>query len=273
MTASNERQRSNKMEHPSNGRDPARTVLADKNEPNVSIKAVNWGRLLGYLKPYGGRMALALLALLLSSALGLAFPLVIVRLLDSATQVKSYGPLNTLAGLLVGLFLLQAIFSFVQSYLLTYIGEHIVYDLRTSLYTHLQRLSLDFYAARRVGEIVSRLSSDVTQMRTMLTTNITSLLSQVVMLIGSIVIVVMLNANLTLFILGLVPVLLLVAFVFGSRIQKVSTGVQDQLADSTTVAEEGLQGIRIVKSFGREAYESQRYGAAMDKTFRASLRM
>jgi ATP-binding cassette, subfamily B, bacterial MsbA len=72
-------------------------------------------------------------------------------------------------------------------------------------------------------------------------------------LIGSIVIVLTLNANLTLFILALVPVLLLVAFVFGSRIQKVSTDVQDQLADSTTVAEEGLQGVRVVKSFGREA--------------------
>jgi len=218
-------------------------------------------------------MALTVLALLLSSGLGLAFPLVIVRLLDSVTLIKSYWSLNALAGLLVGIFLLQAAFSFFQSYLLTYIGEHIVYDLRTSLYGRLQRLSLDFFAVRRVGEIVSRLSSDVTQMRSVLTTNVTSMLGQVVTLIGSIVIVVTLNASLTLFILGLAPVLLLVAFMFGSRIQKMSTGVQDQLADSTVVAEEGLQGIRVVKSFGREDYETQRYNAAMEKTFRASLRM
>ncbi len=124
-----------------------------------------------------------------------------------------------------------------------------------------------------MGEIVSRLSSDVTQMRTMLTTNLTMLLSQVVTLIGSIVIVLTLNARFTLFILALVPVLMLVAFVFGSRIQKGSTDVQDQLADSTVVAEEGLQGIRVVKSFGREDYETQRYDGAMQKTFRASLRM
>jgi ATP-binding cassette, subfamily B, bacterial MsbA len=261
------------MENRSNGRGPARAAPAAENETSLSLKSVNWRRLFGYLQPYMGRMALAILALLLSSGLGLAFPLVIVRLLDSVTQAKSYGSLNMLAGELVGLFLLQAAFSFVQSYLLTYIGEHIVYDLRTSLYNRLQRLSLDFYAVRRVGEIVSRLSSDVTQMRTMLTTNITSLLSQVVTLIGSIAIVLTLNANLTLFILGLVPVLLVVAFVFGSRIQKVSTSVQDQLADSTVVAEEGLQGVRVVKSFGREAYETQRYGAAMEKTFLASLRM
>ncbi len=187
-------------------------------------------------------MTLAILALLVTSGLGLAFPLVIVRLLESATQVKSYAPLNTLAGLLAGLFLVQAAFSFVQSYLLTYIGEHIVYDLRTSLYRHLQQLSLDFYANRRVGEIVSRLSSDVTQMRTMLTSNITTLLSQIVTLIGSVVIVLTLNTSLTLFILALVPVLLLVAFLFGSRIQKASTRVQDQLADSDRGGRGGLAG-------------------------------
>jgi ATP-binding cassette, subfamily B, bacterial MsbA len=261
------------MVNRSNGRRRARPAPAAEEEAALSLKSVNWRRLLAYLKPYSARMTLAILALLVSSGLGLAFPLVIVRLLDSVTQAKSYGSLNMLAVLLVGLFLLQATFSFVQTYLLTYIGEHIVYDLRTSLYKHLQRLSLDFFATRRVGEIVSRLSSDVTQMRSMLTTSITSLLSQVVALVGSIVIVVTLNAGLTLFILGLVPVLMLVAFVFGGRIQKISTKVQDQLADSTVVAEEGLQGVRVVKSFGREGYEIQRYDAAMEQTFRASLRM
>jgi subfamily B ATP-binding cassette protein MsbA len=218
-------------------------------------------------------MTLAILALLISSGFGLAFPLVIVRLLNSVTQAKSFAPLNNLAFLLVGIFLLQAAFSFFQTYLLAYIGEHIVYDLRTSLYNHLQQLSLDFYANRRVGDIISRLSSDVTQMRTMLTSNFTTLLSSIVTLVGAIVIVLTLNARLTLFILALVPAVLVVAFLFGSRIQKGSTRIQDQLADSTVVAEEGLQGIRVVKSFGREAYETQRYDTAMEKTFRASLQM
>ena len=250
-----------------------RSAFFDDKNPPVSFKAVKWDRLFGYLKPYWKRMTLAVLALLVSSGFGLAFPLVIVRLLDSVTKAKSYGPLNNLALLLIGIFLLQAVFSFVQTYLLTYIGEHIVYDLRNTLYTHLQELSLDFYALRRVGEIVSRLSSDVTQVRSMLTTNLTGLLSQVVSLIGSIVIVLTLNARLTLFILALAPVLIGVAFFFGSRIHKASVGIQDQLAGSTTVAEEGLQGIRVVKSFGRENFETQRYAGALEKTFRASLKM
>jgi subfamily B ATP-binding cassette protein MsbA len=257
----------------SNGRRHSRPAANNEKETPLSLKAVNWSRLFGYLKPYQGRMGLAILALLISSGFGLAFPLVIVRLLDSVTKSNNYGPLNTLALLLVGIFLVQAAFSALQSYVLAYIGEHIVYDLRTSLYSHLQELSLDFYAVRRVGDVVSRLSSDVTQMRTMLTSNITALLSQVLTLIGSIVIVLTLNARFTLFILALLPVIILVAYTFGRRIQKGSTHVQDQLADSTVVAEEGLQGIRVVKSFGRETYETQRYNGAMEKTFRASLQM
>jgi subfamily B ATP-binding cassette protein MsbA len=261
------------MDNHSNDHGPAPTGVSDEEKSRFSFKAVNWRRLFGYLKPYRGRMALAILTLLVSSGLGLAFPAVIVRLLDSVTQAKDYGPLNMLAGILVGLFLFQATFSFLQSYLLAFIGERIVYDLRTSLYTHLHELSLDFYSVRRVGDLVSRLSSDVTQMRNMLTNNLTSLLSQVLTLVGSIVIVLSMNARLTLFILAVAPVLILVAFVFGSRIHRSSTKIQDQLAASTVVAEEGLQGIRVVKSFGREEYESQRYNGAMEKTFLASLRM
>ena len=147
---------------------PDRFGTLDGNNPRVSLKAINWGRLLGYLKPYWGRMLLATLALLLSTGAGLAFPALIVRLLDSVTRARTLGPLNQLAGLLIAVFLFQATFNFLQSYLLAYIGERIVLDLRTSLYAHLQSLSLDFYANRRVGDLVSRLSSDVTQMRTML---------------------------------------------------------------------------------------------------------
>jgi len=250
-----------------------RPDMFKEKEPALSIKSVAWGRLLGFLKPYWRKMSLAILALLVSSGLGLAFPLVIVRLLDSVTSTKSFNLLNSLAGLLVAIFLVQAGFSALQNYLLAFIGEHIVYDLRASLYKKLQSLSLDFYSDRRVGDIVSRLSSDVTQMRSVLTSNLTTFLSTGLTLIGSIVIVLTINARFTLFILALAPVLILIAATFGRRIQKGSTQVQDQLAESTTVAEEGLQGIRVVKSFGREAYETQRYDTALEKTFKASLHM
>ncbi|MGA3240885.1 MAG: ABC transporter transmembrane domain-containing protein [Bryobacteraceae bacterium] len=257
----------------SNGNRRVRLTLPPDNNPPVSIKAINWLRLFAYLKPYRGRVALALAALLISTGLSLAFPMVIVRLLETVTHARSMGALNRLALLLVGIFLVQAAFSFLQSNLLVVIGEHIVCDLRTTLYNQLHRLSLDFYAGRRVGEMVSRLSSDVTQMRAVLTSNVSTLLSQSVSLVGALAIVVTINAHLTLFILALVPAVIGVAALFGRTLQKAGTGVQDQLAEATTVAEEALQGIRVVKSFGREQYEMDRYGNAIRKTFQAAVRM
>ncbi|QOY86012.1 ABC transporter ATP-binding protein [Paludibaculum fermentans] len=261
------------MLHRPGAHHPNRFAAPSENEPPVQLSTLPWKRLLAYLQPYRGRMAVAILALLGSSALGLAFPMVIVRLLDSATRTHSLSSLNGLALLLLGIFLTQAALSFLQSIMLAVIGENIVCDLRTTLYTHLHRQSLDFYSGRRVGEIVSRLSSDVTQMRTVLTSNITSLLSQSVSLIGALVIVLSINIQLSLFILALVPPLVLLVAFFGRRIQKSSTGLQDHLADATTVAEEALQGIRVVKSFGQEQHETTRYGAAARKALSASLRM
>jgi ATP-binding cassette, subfamily B, bacterial MsbA len=239
----------------------------------VALGSIDWPRLIGYLKPYRGRMAVAIVAMLISAGLGLSFPLIIVRLLDSVTRSRSLATLNSLALLLIGVFLAQATFSFLQSNLLATVGERIVRDLRTTLYRHLHAQSLEFFGARRVGEIVSRLSSDVTQMRTVLTSNVTSLLSQTVSVLGALAIVIRINVHLTLFIFALMPVLIAVAIVFGKRIQKASVGVQDDLAASTVVAEEALQGIREVKSFVREGYETERYEAAVQKAYRASLRM
>src|SRR4051794_2177926 len=245
----------------------------DETQTTESTTPVNWRRVISYLKPYKLRMTIVLIALLLSSAAALAFPLVIVRLLESVLRQRNMTQLNLLALALVGLFLFQSAVTFLQTYNLTYVGERIVLDIRTSLYERLQELSLDFYANRRVGEIVSRLSSDVTQVRAVLTNNLTQLLSSSVSLIGSIVIVFLLNPRLTLFILVLVPIIAVIAIVFGRSFQSLSTTVQDELANSTVAAEESLQGVRVVKSFAREGYEVDRYTRAMHRTFAVTLRL
>ncbi len=234
---------------------------------------VNWSRLLGFLGPYKLRMVIVVVALIFYSAIGLVFPLVIVQLLESVLRQKDMNQLNSIAAALVGLFLLQSAGSFLQGYNLTFIGERIVLDLRTMLYKHLQDLSLDFYANRRVGEIVSRISSDVTQVRAVLTNNVTQLLSQGLSLIGSVVIVFLLNPRLTIFILALAGVIAVIAIVFGRSFQNLSTRVQDELANATVTVEESLQGIRVVKSFTREDYEVNRYNSAMQRTFAASMRL
>jgi subfamily B ATP-binding cassette protein MsbA len=251
-----------------------RAAIGGQHTPDTTpISSVDWRRLFRFLVPYRWRMALAIFALAVYSLIGLAFPLVIVQLLDAVLKQHDQAQLAALALALVGLFSVQAAFGFLQSYTLSYVGEWVVLDLRTALYQHLHVLSLDFYASRRVGEIVSRISSDVTQVRAVLTNNITQLLSNLVTLIGAIVIVFLLNPRLVGFVLALALLIVGVATFFGRRFQRLSTTVQDELANATVAVEEGLQGIRVVKSFAREAYEVERYNAAMLRTLRAALRL
>ncbi|MCI0397197.1 MAG: ABC transporter ATP-binding protein/permease [Chloroflexi bacterium] len=248
----------------------------DSNTSDIALPAftaVSWQRLFSYLLPYKGWMALAMVTLALGNAINLAFPLVIVRLLDSVLQQHEATQLSKLALGLVGLFFLGAIFNLFQSYSLNYVGERIVIDLRTTLYRHLHNLSLDFFANRRVGELVSRLSSDVTQVRSVLTNNISQFLGSTISLVGSVVIVFLLNPRLVVFVLLLALVVVGVASLFGRIFTRWSTRVQDELASATVAVEEGLQGVRIVKSFTREAYEINRYHLAMQAMLNSSLRL
>ncbi len=163
--------------------------------------------------------------------------------------------------MLIALFCVQAVGGFVQTYLLGVVGERVVAQLRGELFGRLITLSLDFHASRRVGELISRLSSDVTLVRTMLTQTVTSLLSSIIGLVGSVMILFTLSPTLLLVVLLLAPALIAVAIVFGRPLQRVSTQVQDTIARSTTTAEEALSGIRVVKSYVREEWELERYDA------------
>ncbi len=252
----------------------SRRDARNKDAPDTPATPIRWRRLFGYLRPYVGQMALALLCLVISSGIGLVFPLQIVNLLQSALTIGgSYDSLNMLALGLLLLFVTQAVFTFAQGYLLSYIGERIVLDLRTTLYRQLNALSLDFYSTRRVGELTTRISSDVTQVRQLLTNNITSVIGQVINLVGSVVIVFTTNPRLTVFILILIPILMVVAIAFGTPLQRLTTKMNDLFAGSMADAEEGLQGIRIVRSFNREKYEIDRFETAQKKAFRTSLQV
>jgi subfamily B ATP-binding cassette protein MsbA len=234
---------------------------------------VPWARLLRYLRPNLRPFALALVGLVLSSLLGLAFPLIIAGITTEVVAGGDAGGLDRLIVLLLVLFSIQAVGSFLQSYLLGVVGERVVAQLRGDLFGRLVTLSLDFHASRRVGELVSRLSSDVTLVRTMLTQTITSLLSAVIGLVGSVIILFTLSPTLLFIVLLLAPALIAVAIVFGRPLQRVSTQVQDTIARSTTTAEEALSGIRVVKSYNREAWELERYDADLRTTVATGSRL
>jgi subfamily B ATP-binding cassette protein MsbA len=251
----------------------SRTAPIALEETDARPTRPPWRRLLAMLGPQRWRIAGALAGLVLSSAVGLAFPLLIGQEIGQVLALQDYSRLNVFALALLGLFALMAVGSFLQTYFLGVIGEQVVYDLRTQLYRRLITLSLDFFGRHRTGELVSRLSSDVTLVRALVTTNITTLLGTGIGLAGSLVIVFMLNSSLTLFMLALLPVVVGVALALGRPLERMSAQVQDRLAQATVTAEEGLSGIRVVKSFAREPYEDRRFAGDLASTLRAAVRV
>jgi subfamily B ATP-binding cassette protein MsbA len=234
---------------------------------------MNWKRLIRYLSPYKLRMLIAILALISSAALSLVFPAVISSVVDSVLKQNNLQLLDQItAGLLV-VFFLRSVTSLIENYNLNYIGERLVVDLRLQLYNHLQELSIGFFASRRVGELMSRLSNDVTAMRSVLTNNVNVLIQQTISMIGAVAVMLILNWRLTAFILLLTPVIVALGAAFGFWLRRTSTVIQDELAGATVVTEEVLQNIREVKSFVREPYEMARYDTAIHRAFRAAVRL
>jgi len=240
--------------------DPVTAATGGPVERVKALSGVPWRRLFGYLRPELGLFSVALVGLVIGSGLSLLVPLVVAGLV---TQVVAGGDAAGLDRLIVGLvvlFLAQSVGSFIQTWALGVVGERVVARMRAQLFGRLVTLSLDFHIRTRVGELISRLSSDVTLVRTMLTQTTTSLLSSLIGLIGSVVILFMLSPTLLVVALLLAPALIAVAIVFGRPLQRISTQVQDAIAHSTVTAEEALGGIRVVKSYVREPFEIDRYG-------------
>src|SRR5512139_2947580 len=255
------------------GRARRAAANAERESGETPAAPVSFRRLMGYARPYIPHLIVALVALAFTTAIDLAFPYVIKTLLDSVLSQRDYGLLNQIALALVVIFVLRMLPANAQNYLMAFVGEHIVMDIRNEVYEHLHQLSLRFFAERRVGELVSRLASDATLIRSVLTTNIATVIGQGLTFIGAVVIVVLINWRMTLFILALAPPVGLITAVFGRRLRKISTAVQDRLAESSTIVDEALQGVRVVKSFAREDYEVTRYKGVMQATFDTAMRL
>ncbi|MFY9553136.1 MAG: ABC transporter transmembrane domain-containing protein [Blastocatellia bacterium] len=249
-------------------KDPTRDTATEK--PRVSTQDLL--RLLSYTRPYRARLAIALLSLLIAGGLGLAFPQVVRMLIDAAFVERNSQKLNSLAVLLVGVFAVQAGFSFLRTYLLSYTGERIVADVRTELYNHLTGLPVAFFANRRVGELTSRLASDVSVVQTATTGSVTELLRLTIMLVGGVIIIFITNTRLSLLMLAIVPVVVVSAHFYGRYVRRLSTKVQDRLAEANSVLEETLSAIRIVQSFVREEYERARYRDRIQESLKLAVK-
>ena len=243
----------------------------DKDAPRPPLGRM-LRRILGYARPYRGRLLAALGLSVVGSLVSLVVPLGLRALLDAVFQNGDRGMLDTLALALFGLFLLRTAVSFVGSYWMAWVGERIIADLRQQIYAHLHRLDLRFYTGSRTGEITSRLTNDVGSLRAAATTDLSQLVSQSLTLFGSVALMLVLNWRLSLVVFGTVPVVMLLSRYFGAIVRRYARQIQDRLAETTAIAEEAISGVRVVKAFAREAYETGRYGDAVEALFGTSRR-
>ena len=238
-----------------------------RNGTRISLR-----RVLSLLRPYRWLLVVAAFLLVITNGLGLLFPLVIRTLLNTIL-VQHNGPLlNLVVVVLMGVFLVQSLLEALQGYLITSIGERLSFDLRTKLFRHLQRLPLSFFDHRRTGELMSRVTNDVTVLQTSLTNNILPIVSQLVTLVGSVVIAILINWRISLVILVVGPLTGIFLSVLGRRIRSTTRGVQEGLGEAGIVLEETLSAQRVVKSFAREDYEEQRFNTRMGQSLRQALR-
>ncbi|MCF8452824.1 MAG: ATP-binding cassette domain-containing protein [Pedobacter sp.] len=248
-----------------------------------SIKQVM--RLLSYLKPYRTKFFLGLICLILSSASSFLFPLLMGRLIGTGAQAEQGGKMvpneildvfptdiNTVALTLLAVLFIQAIFSYFRINWFVEVAEKGLADIRRDTYHKLNTLPMNFFSQRRVGELNSRLSADLSQIQDAITTTLAEMIRQIIIFIGGITFLILVSGKLTLMLLAVLPILVVVAVTFGKFIRKISRQAQDKLAESNTIVEETLQGISNVKAFVNESFEVGRYNKSVREVVKIAMR-
>jgi ABC-type multidrug transport system fused ATPase/permease subunit len=236
----------------------ARNREVEEIDKKVKINKESWKEaltMLKFLRPYRGHFAAGLVFIALSSMTTLSFPYLLKKLIDSA-DAMSRGEVmispNMIAFAMLGILVFQMVFSFGRVYFFTYAGENALADLRKEVYNRMIQLPMEFFSKRRVGELSSRLSADLSQIQDAMTLMLAEVLRGMLTLVIGIGLIFYISPKLTLVMISVIPVIIIIAVVFGKKIRKLSRESQDQLADSNIVVQETLQGISNVKAFSNE---------------------
>lgn len=226
-----------------------------------------------FLLPYRWTFILGLVFLLLSSLTLLTFPYVAGKLIDTAQGKDWYvSDINSIALILIAILGVQSLFSFFRVWTFALVSERSMRDVRLALYSRLLRLPMTFFDKRRTGELISRITSDVSLLQDTFSVTLAELFRQVITLIAGIVFLMVTTPKLTLFMLGTFPVLVLLAMFFGRFIRNLSKKTQDELAAANVIVEETLHSISTVKSFVGEGYESNRYHRGLNNVVDVALK-
>jgi len=231
-----------------------------------------YSRLLVFVKPYWKKLILALLCMIFSGGLSAAMLWIIKEVVDKVLLSKDTFMLGLIPFLIVGIFLFQGLFNYGQNYLMHWIGQKIVFDIRNKLYSHLQRLSLSFFSHKPVGELISRLTSDITTMQNALSRAIGDIIKEGVTVGVLVGLLFYFNWQLTLVSLAILPFLVKLTTKLSSQLRKMSRRVRKEMATLTSILQETLSGIRIVKAFSMERYEREKFRTRSKEYFVAEMK-
>lgn len=229
-------------------------------------------RLLKYIRPYMHRLMMAILCTCMASACNLYLPWIIKDVVDKVLVQKDTFMLYVIAISIVVIFIIRGLFFYGQSYLMSWVGQKVVIDIRGEIFRKLQRLSLAFYDKNKTGTIMSYVTNDVAALQTAMVEKAVELVTEGLVLIGSIVAMLWLDWKLTLFTFCTFPVVLWFMDYFGKKIRKNGGEIQECTAELTSVLQETVSSARVIKSFVREDYEINRFDNQNKDNFYANMK-
>ncbi len=232
----------------------------------------NYMRLLAYIKPYTKQLIVAVVCIVLAASANLYVPWIIKDMIDKVLAARDMMMLNFIAAGIVIVFFFRGIFYYGQSYLVSFVGQRVIIDIRDVLFRKFQRMPLAYYDQRQTGEIMSYITNDVAALQSALVDNLIELITESSTLVGSIALMFYLDWKLTFVTLVTVPLVGQAMKIFGRKLKSSGTVIQERLADITSLLQESISAVRIVKSFVREAYETKRFSRQNELNFQAAMK-
>ena len=235
-------------------------------------KFSGYRRLLTYLWPYWKRLLVSVICMLFVSASNLIVPWIIKDMVDDVLMAKNVQMLYAIIVAILVIFVIRGLTTFGHRYLMGYIGQRVITDLRARLFAHLQKLSISYYDKRRTGEIMSNLTNDIQALQTAIVDNFITLVQESAIFLGSFASMIYLQWKLTALCLVIVPLVSFTIKFFGKKLHSSGGVVQERLADVTSMLQETIMGVRIVRSFNRTAHEIERFRAVNESNFKANVK-
>lgn len=232
----------------------------------------NYKRLINFIKPYWQKLLMAIFCITMSAAANLYVPWIIKDMIDDVLTNRNLMLLNMLCLGIVVVFLLRGIFFYGQSYLVSFIAQKVIIDIRETLYGKFQKLQMSYYDKRQTGTIMSYITNDVSALQVALVDSLIEMVTETSILVGSLIMMFYLDWKLSLVTLFVVPIIGQAMKIFGRKLKSSGSVIQERTADITSLLQESISGVRVIKSFAREDYEMDRFQKQNTLNFKANMK-